>query len=176
MLNPRAVNFRRLSPTKSFWLTPPFRRWAQRGTRLAAHSPRIGKLRYHLRMFRSRNCPRLRRPRQAKGMIYPSREGIPLDCRGRRSLQRAGRDRARGWPAYAIPGSMGDPTLVARDPFFVSGNYRNLGATLGWFTVEPMEPLAGGIAGSGAERVDAGEFRALDTQSGMICPLVERDF
>ena len=45
---------------------------------------------------------------------------------------------------------MGDPTLVARDPIFSSGNYRNHG----WVTGAPKEALARTLALGGVMRVD----------------------
>ena len=54
-------------------------------------------------------------------------------------LHRAGQEPNRGWPAYKFMNPAGDPANVAREPIFVSKNYRNLGATRGRVRGDPME-------------------------------------
>ena len=83
-------------------------------------------------------------------------------------LPRADQDRARGWPPCAAPYSMGDQTIVVRDPVSASGNYRPLDAKHGWVTGEPMEPLIRALAVAGAAHVGAGDFRTLGAHSGLL--------
>ena len=59
---------------------------------------------------------------------------------------------------------MGDLAMVIRDPIFTSKTYRNLAANHGWVDGAPREPLSGALALTGAELVDAGDFRALDSK------------
>ena len=90
-------------------------------------------------------------------------------------LHHAAQDPNRGWPTYAVIRPMGGPALIVRDPPLVSNNYRILDAVCGWVTGDPTEPPARALAVAGAERVDAGEFRTLDADSGSLRPLVGRD-
>ena len=73
-------------------------------------------------------------------------------------LRRAGQEPNRGWPAYEVMYPMGGPEII-------SGNYRNLVATHGRVAGAPMEPHAEACILAGAERVDAWDFRALDSNS-----------
>ena len=91
-------------------------------------------------------------------------------------LRRAGQGPNRGRPAYAEVFPMGDPALGIGDPISVPGNYLNLYVGHGWVAGNPMEPPAMALAVAGAERVDAGEFRALDANSGLLRPVAGRDF
>ena len=65
---------------------------------------------------------------------------------------------------------MGDPANVARDPIFVSKNYREIDADHGWVTGDPMEPPAKALTLAGTVGADAGDFRALDADSGLLRP------
>ena len=85
-------------------------------------------------------------------------------------LRRAGQDPICGWPACAVAYPVGDPALLARDTIFASGNYRVLDADQGWVTGDLMEPLTRALTVAGAGRADAGEFRALDANSGLLRP------
>ena len=91
-------------------------------------------------------------------------------------LHHAGQDPNRGLPAYKVMYPMGDPALVAHDPIFVSKHHRYLAADHGWVTGDQTEPPTRTLAVAGADRVDAGAFRALGANSGLLRPLVTRDF
>ena len=82
----------------------------------------------------------------------------------------------QGWPAYAPMYPMGDPTIGVRDKIFVSKNFWNLDADHGWVTGNPVEPLTRALILAGAVRVDDADFRALDSNSGLLRPPVGRDF
>ena len=70
---------------------------------------------------------------------------------------------------------MGDPALVARDPIFAADNYRRLDADHGWVTGGRARPLTRALADSVLVCADAGGFRTLDANSGLIRPLIGRD-
>ena len=91
-------------------------------------------------------------------------------------LRRAGQEPNRGWPASPMMYPMGGPALIVRDPILISKNYLNLDAHHGWVTGDPTGPLARALTLAGAARADAGNFRAPGANSGMIRPLVRRDF
>ena len=79
----------------------------------------------------------------------------------------------------AIPTGVGQPNLVAqviRDSISVPENYRNLEPNRGWVAGEPMGPLSSALTFPGASLVDAGAFRTLGANSGLIRLLVGRDF
>ena len=61
-------------------------------------------------------------------------------------LLRAGREPARGWPAYTTLYLMGDPTLVVRDRIFAAGNYKDMEPKYGWITGDPTMPLSKALA------------------------------
>ena len=90
-------------------------------------------------------------------------------------LRRTGQEPDRGWPAYGAPYPMGDPKLVPRDPIFISEKYRDLVANHGWVAGARMDPLTRALSLTGAERVDAGDFRTLGANSGLLRPLVGGD-
>ena len=57
---------------------------------------------------------------------------------------RAGREPTRGWPANCTLHPMGGPTQVARDPIFVTGNYKDVDPRRGRVTGDPNgAPLTG---------------------------------
>ena len=89
-------------------------------------------------------------------------------------LHRARQEPNRGWPAHVLMYPLGDPADVDRDPIFISKNYWDLDPDYCWVTGAPMEPLTRALALAGAVRVDAGDFRALGANAGLLRPLVGR--
>ena len=105
--------------------------------------------------------------------------GVPasrLVTVSREQLRLAGKDPARGWPAYSAMYPIGNPAQVPHEPIFISKSYRNLEGNHGWATGDPMEPLSTAPSNAGAELVDAGDFRTLGGNAGPLRPLAGRDF
>ena len=92
------------------------------------------------------------------------------------NLRRAGREPNRGWPAYELIRPTGDPSIVARDPIFISKNYWNVDEDHGWVTGTPIDPLARAFTLAGAVRAAAEDLRTLGANTGLLRPLVGRDF